>query len=65
MNKSTRIINKWEGYYLEDCECQYCLYFGGRKQGCKLKKCCFENEKREAEIKGRIIRERGSMKWDM
>lgn len=65
MNKTKKIINKWKGYYIEDCECAFCLYYGGKKQGCKLKKCCCKNEKQEAAANGRITRERGSMKWDM
>ena len=26
-----RIINKWRGYTVADCDCKYCLYYGGRK----------------------------------
>ena len=56
MRKTKRINDKWEGYYLEDCICQLCLYYGGKKRGCTLKKCCCEEEKNEALAHGRIRR---------
>ena len=33
MKNNTKIYNKFEGYTLEDCNCKYCLYFGGRRRG--------------------------------
>jgi len=64
MSQNARFVNKWHGYYTEDCVCIYCLYYGGNKQGCKLDKCCCEAEKREAAAHGRIISKRGAMRWD-
>ena len=61
---TTRIYNKWTGYYLEDCDCSVCPNYikrKGKKQGCKYDRCCFENEKRDAIANGRIKRKRG---WD-
>ena len=71
------IIQKFKGYYLEDCECQYCKYYQGRKLGCTYKGvqkhkerglgediCCCEEEKLEAIAAGRIKRKRGSVSWD-
>ena len=28
-----RIYNKFKGYTLEDCDCRYCLYYGGKRKG--------------------------------
>ena len=64
MKDNIRYVQKWQGYYLEDTECPLCLYWQGKKLGCKLEKCCCEDEKREAEVNGRIKRKRGSMSWD-
>jgi len=62
---NVRNVNKWRGYYLEDCACVYCEHFISKKRGCKLPECCCEEEKRDAEEHNRIKRKRGSMKWDM
>jgi len=64
MNRNTRYVNRWEGYYLDDMECRWCLHYQGRKRGCKLNECCCEDEKREARKHGRIKRKRGSVSWD-
>ncbi len=65
MSQITRIVNKFRGYFVEDCSCVYCLHYGGKKRGCKLTKCCCEEEKRDAIVNNRIKRKRGSMQWDM
>lgn len=36
-----RIYNKFKGYTLEDCDCRYCLYYGGRR---KSKVTCLADE---------------------
>ena len=62
MNKTlaySKRENRWEGYYLEDCACGYCLYFRGKKRGCSQKSCCCEEEKLDAINHGRIKRRRG------
>ncbi|MCL2771997.1 MAG: hypothetical protein FWD71_01490 [Oscillospiraceae bacterium] len=64
MNKNKRIYNKFE-YYLEDMICSLCLYYGGKKFGCRLAHCCCEDEKCEAELNGRIGRKRGFTRWDI
>jgi hypothetical protein len=28
-----RIYNKFKGYTLADCDCKYCLYYGGKRKG--------------------------------
>lgn len=32
MKQTTRRINKFSGYSLEDCDCRYCLYYGGKRK---------------------------------
>ncbi len=55
-----RIYNKWQGYSLADCDCQYCLYYGGKRKGervCLSEKCvCLD------EICKAIERESGERK---
>jgi len=47
---SKTVLNKWLGYYtLADCACEYCLYYGGKKKGCQLEKCCCAEEIKEAQ----------------
>jgi hypothetical protein len=58
------IVQKFRGYYLEDCECLHCKYYQGRKRGCKLAQCCCDEEKLEAIAADRIKRKRGSVSWD-
>lgn len=46
-----RIYNKWRGYTLEDCDCRYCLYYGGRRKNkitCIADSCVCKDEIREA-----------------
>lgn len=62
---NVRNLNAFQGYYLEDADCKHCLYYRGKKRGCKLDSCCCEDEKLDAISKGRIKRKRGSVAWDM
>ena len=64
MRDSTRAVDKFQGYFLEDTECQWCLHYQGEKKGCTLDQCCCEAEKLDATANGRINRKRGSTKWD-
>lgn len=48
-------FNRWDGYYLSDCDCELCVYYS-RKHGCACDKCCCEDEKQEAIERGRIRR---------
>ncbi len=45
---SEHIVNRWSGYTLADCACEYCLYYGGKKKGCQLEECCCAEEIKEA-----------------
>ena len=39
-----RIYDKWQGYSLDDCSCEYCLY-RTKKGDCSLDECCCVAEK--------------------
>ena len=28
-----RLYDRWPGYSVEDCDCKYCLYYGGKRHG--------------------------------
>ena len=46
-----RILNKFKGYTLADCDCKYCLYYGGKHKGkinCLAEKCVCEEEIKHA-----------------
>ena len=47
----TRIYNRWQGYTVADCDCTFCLYYGGRRGGeiqCLVPECVCKEELREA-----------------
>lgn len=51
MKQNTRIYNKWQGYTLADCDCKYCVYYGGKRKSkiiCLTEKCVCADEIREA-----------------
>jgi len=47
-NSNTRIYHKFSGYTLEDCDCRYCLHYGGKRKGCLLDECVCTEEIEEA-----------------
>lgn len=56
-----RIYNKFKGYTLEDCDCRYCLYYGGRRKGkvtCLSDECVCADEIRQAKNE-----KKGVPKW--
>ena len=58
-----RILNKFKGYTLDDCDCKYCLYYGGKRKGkinCLAEKCVCEEEIKHA--KEAYCRERNN-RW--
>ncbi|MCL2516925.1 MAG: hypothetical protein FWF15_00035 [Oscillospiraceae bacterium] len=62
---NVRSIDKWRGYYLEDCDCSLCKHFAGHKRGCRLEKCICEDEKCDAVTSGRVKRKRRRNRaWD-
>ncbi len=32
MKRNTKIYSPFKGYTLEDCDCRYCLYYGGKRR---------------------------------
>lgn len=59
MKNNTKIYSRFKGFTLEDCDCRYCLYYGGKRKGkasCLAEKCVCAEEKSEA--KKRYRRER-------
>ena len=47
-----QIYNKFKGYTLADCDCRYCLYYGGRRKGkvtCLADECVCADEIRQAQ----------------
>ena len=64
MTKYTRILNRWTGWTLADCDCKYCLYYGGKRHG-KVK-CladdCFYKEETEAAARRERIKHGGKDK---
>lgn len=46
-----RILDKWQGYTVADCDCKYCLYYGGKRRGeirCLAAECVCKEELKEA-----------------
>ena len=51
MKNNTKIYNRFKGFTLEDCDCRYCLYYGGRRKGkvnCLADECVCAEEIRQA-----------------
>ena len=45
MKNNTKIYNRFKGFTLEDCDCRYCLYYGGRRKGkvnCLADECVWQ-----------------------
>ena len=60
-NDYTRIYDRFHGYYLEDCDCRYCLYYLGsyrKKARCALNKCLYLQEILDAIDHKRVFRKR-------
>jgi len=48
MGSNTRIYRRFTGYTVQDCACEYCLHYGGRRKGCTVKSCCCLPERLQA-----------------
>jgi len=57
-------VNKHRGHDLNDCNGSACKYFQGKRRGCKLAKCCREDERLDAIASERTKRKQGAMAWD-
>ena len=56
---ATRIHNKFEGYSLSDCACEFCIHYKGKTKPCGQEVCCCAEEKaeallREVEVENRL-----------
>ena len=58
-NISREQNNRLQGYYLDDLSCKFCANYRGKKRGCKLSACDFEDEKLDAIKHNRIKRRVG------
>ena len=54
--KYTRILNRWQGWSLADCDCKYCLFYGGKRHG--KAKCLADDCVCKEEIEAAARRER-------
>lgn len=46
-----RILNRWKGWTIADCDCKYCLYYGGKRHGnvkCLADECVCKEELKDA-----------------
>jgi len=56
-NRANNISNaqdRFQGYYLDNISCKFCVNYRGKKRGCVLSACAFEEEKLDAIKNGRI-----------
>ena len=65
MGKTNRKDNRQHDRFKGDSDCNNCKFYQGHKRGCKLDKCCFDDEKLNAIAKGKIKRVRRTSRWDM
>lgn len=55
------IVNRWQGYTADDCDCRLCLYYGGNRQPkvqCLAEECVCKEELKEALLRERIKNQR-------
>ena len=51
MKKNKKNNDRWQGYTPADCDCKYCVYYGGKKNGnviCLADACVCSDEIRHA-----------------
>lgn len=51
MKKNKKNTDRWQGYTPADCDCKYCVYYGGKKNGnviCLADTCVCSDEIRHA-----------------
>jgi len=48
VGSNTHIFNRWKGYTLDDCACEFCIHFVGINEPCPLDACCCAKERYEA-----------------
>ena len=57
MKSNVRMVDRFKGYTLADCECKYCLFYAGKGKPCPLDTCCCAKERAEA-----VLREQAKAK---
>ena len=58
-----RICDRWPGYSTEDCDCRWCVYYGGKRHGvirCLADECVCKEELKIAAAKARRRQKNGS-----
>lgn len=48
MTENTRILHRFTGYTVADCDCEYCLHYGGKRTSCTAESCCCTEERLQA-----------------
>ena len=51
-----KFLDKWQGYTVQDCDCKYCLYYGGKQRGeiqCLAAECVCKEELKAALERGK------------
>ena len=46
-----QLQERWQGYTVKDCDCKFCLYYGGRRGGeiiCKAEECVCKDDLKDA-----------------
>ena len=52
-----KILNRWRGYTVADCDCKYCLYYGDKRHGevkCLADECVCKEELKAAARRERM-----------
>ena len=58
-NNINRVQNRFHSYYLRNSSCKFCVKYRGKKKGCVLSVCDFEEEKMDAAKHGKTKQNRG------
>lgn len=62
MTHNTRIYHRFTGYTVADCDCKYCLHYGGKRKGCSYEAgCCCTEERAQALLREQA--EKGHLVW--
>ena len=56
MNRNIRIYDRFEWWSVMDCDCRWCVHYGGKDRPCSLEACCCADIREEAQR-----REQGSV----
>ena len=45
---NTRIYDRFEWWSVDDCRCEFCRWYRGKKRPCPLEVCCIDDVRQEA-----------------